>query len=71
MNRGSVLQRAARLREARFREAGRHPRTKPLDLPLLHALRMAGLSLREIGRRLGTSPATIASRLRLPPPRPI
>ncbi len=68
LNRREAARRAARLREARFREAGRHPRTKPLDLPLLHALRLAGLSLRQVGRRLGVSPTTISSRLRLPPP---
>ena len=68
VNRGSVLRRAARLREAGFREAGRHPRTKPLDLALLRALRPAGLSLRQVGRRRGVSPATTVSRLRLPPP---
>ena len=70
LNRREAARHAARLREARFREAGGHPRTKPLDLALLHALRLAGLSLSEIGRRLGTSPATIASRLRLPHPGP-
>ncbi|MGH7379845.1 MAG: hypothetical protein ACREJ7_06360 [Candidatus Methylomirabilales bacterium] len=63
------MQRASRLQEAGFREAGAIPLTKPLDLALLRARRPAGLSLRQVGRRLGTSPATIASRLRLPPPR--
>ncbi len=52
------------LREAGFREAGAHPRTKPVDLPLLRALRLAGLSLRQIGRRLGVPPVTISARLR-------
>lgn len=65
LNRREAAQRVARLREARFREAGRHPRAKLLDLALVHALRRAGLSLRKIARRLGVSPVTISSRLRL------
>lgn len=65
LNRREAARRAARLREARFREAGRHPRTKPVDLPLLHALLLAGLSLRTIARRLGVSPVTVSARLRL------
>lgn len=65
LNRREAACRAARLREARFREVGRHPRTKPVDLPLLHALVLAGLSLRKIARRLGVSPVTVSGRLRL------
>lgn len=68
LNRREAARRAARLREARFREAGRHPRTKPVDPPLLHALLLAGLSLRKIARRLGVSPVTVSARLRLLPP---
>ena len=71
LNRREAARPAARLREARFREAGSHPRTKPLDLSLLHALRLAGLSVRQIARRLGVSPATISARLHLPPLRPV
>lgn len=33
LNRREAARRAAPLREARFREAGRHPRTKPVDPP--------------------------------------
>lgn len=69
LNRREAAQRASRLREARFREVGSHPRTKSLDLTVLYTLRREGLSLRQIARRLGVSPATISSRLRPPPPR--
>lgn len=63
LNRREAARRAAPLREARFREAGRHPRTKPVDPPLLRALLLAGLSLRKIARRLGVSPVTVSARL--------
>lgn len=68
LNRQEVARRAARLREARYREAGLHPQVKPLDLRVLHALRLAGLSLRQIARRLGVSAAAISARLRPAPP---
>jgi len=71
MNRGSVLRRAARLREAGFREAGRHPRTKPLDLALLRALRPAGLSLRRSGAGAGSPPPPPCPACASPRPRPI
>ncbi|MBI3003238.1 MAG: MucR family transcriptional regulator [candidate division NC10 bacterium] len=64
LNRSEAARRAAALREARFRETGSHPRTKSLDLAVVSALRKEGLSLRQIARRLGVSPATISARLR-------
>lgn len=64
LNRREAARRAAALREARFRETGSHPRTKSLDLAVVSALRQQGLSLRQIARRLGVSPATISARLR-------
>lgn len=64
LNRREAARRAARLREARFRETGWHPLTKSLDLAAVYTLRQEGLSLRQIARRLGVSPATISARLR-------
>lgn len=71
LNKREAALRAAPLREARFRETGRDPRTKLLDLAVVQALRQEGISMRQIARRLGVSSSTISARLRPTPKRPV